>query len=178
MRKVRGHKMKRKETWKDSERAKKKQKTAITVVADPEGAAAEAEEEVKWDGLTTQQCCQVHDARAKQRHEALISAIETSAKTIKEIVQTFRDRLDKIERSLASVARPMTPPAPVWVQQGTTGVWVGSTASVRPSSDGSVSIRVPFSGLAASSQSHAADVGNANNVQSQSLVPPLTPVRS
>jgi hypothetical protein len=40
-------KMKRKETWKDGERAKKRQKTAVTGLA--EAAAEEEEEEEKWD---------------------------------------------------------------------------------------------------------------------------------
>ena len=61
----------------------------------------------------------------------------TSARhSFAEIVRPILDRLDKMERSSASGASLVTPAAPVWVQQGMTGVWVGSTASARPSSEG------------------------------------------
>jgi hypothetical protein len=79
------------------------------------------------------------------------------------------------------------PPAPVWVQQGMTGVWIGSAASVRPSTAGSGSIQVPFSELAASSRSQPhvghppssttqADVGTVNSGQSFSSVLPPPPL--
>src|SRR5438046_3193472 len=92
-----------------------------------------------------------HDAVAKLRHEAAISEIKTSAReSVSEIVQSITDRLDKMERSMAaasftpSIPPLVPPPAPIWVQQGTTGVWIGSTASIRPSTAGSAgSIQVP-----------------------------------
>jgi hypothetical protein len=85
-----------------------------------------------------------------------------------------------MERSSAASFTPPIPPpplapplAPVWVQQGTTGVWIGS-------------IQVPFLELAASSRSQPhmghppssttqADVSTANSGQSFTsvLLPPL-----
>ena len=136
--------------------------------------------------LTMQKFWPAHDAVAKLRHEAAISAINSvsaSVRTVSESVRTIRDRLDKMERSPASVAPPPTPPAPVLVQQGTTAFWVGSAASVHASPDGSGSIiRVPSSALAASSSSQpqpqprveradVGDVGNAGSVQSLPFVP-------
>src|SRR5271167_4113263 len=73
-------KTKRKEVWKEGDRAKKRQKTAV-------------EEEEKWDE-------HAHEAMAKLRHEAVIAAIDSIA----EIVRPILDRLDKMERSSASGA--------------------------------------------------------------------------
>ena len=106
------------------------------------------------DELTMQKYWPAHDAVAKLRHEAAISEI----KTVSEIVRSISDRLDKMERSSAASLTPPIPPAvpapaPVWVQQGTTGVWIGSITSIRPSTAGSGSIQVPLSELAAPSRS-------------------------
>ena len=117
---------------------------------------------------------------AKLRHEAAISEIKTSAReSVSEIVRSITDRLDTMERSSAAASftpsiPPPAPPAPVWVQQGTTGVWVGSTASIRPSTAGSGSIQVPLSELAGHSSASTvqADVATENSGQSFPFVPP------
>jgi hypothetical protein len=119
------------------------------------------------DELTMQKYWPAHDAVAKLRHEAAISEIKTSAReSVSEIVRSITDRLDTMERSSAAASftpsiPPPAPPAPVWAQQGTTGVWVGSTASIRPSTAGSGSIQVPLSELAghSSASTMQADVG-------------------
>jgi hypothetical protein len=126
------------------------------------------------DELTMQKFWPAQDAVAKLRHEAAISEIRISARnTVSEIIRSVTDRLDKIERSTAGsltpVQPPPAPPAPVWVQQGTTGVWIGPTASIRPSTDGSGSIQVPLSELAPSSRSQA-DVDTVDGGQSLPFV--------
>ncbi|MBV9767795.1 MAG: hypothetical protein JOZ48_23345 [Acidobacteriaceae bacterium] len=131
------------------------------------------------DELTMQKYWPAHDAVAKLRHEAAISEIRET----REIVRSISDRLDKMERSSASYAPPVTPTPAVWVQQGTTAVWVGPTASARLSSDGSRSIRVPISEAAAPSQSPVehpssstqADVAHVGDVQPLPYVSLLYP---
>jgi hypothetical protein len=97
-----------------------------------------------------------HDAVAKLRHEAAISETRASTTNILSEVQSLRDRLDRIERSTSAAANPSSAPVPLtpplWVEHGATGLWIGPTASVRPSTDGSRSIQVPLLGPAASSQ--------------------------
>jgi hypothetical protein len=129
------------------------------------------------DELTMQKYWPAQDAVAKLRHEAAISEIRISARnTVSEILRPVTDRLNRIERSTAGsltpIQPPLVPPAPVWVQQGTTGVWIGPTASIRPSTDGSgSSIQVPVSALAASSQSQA-DVDTVSSGPSLPFVAP------
>ena len=82
------------------------------------------------DELTMQKYWPAHDAVAKLRHEAAIS----------EIVRSISDRLDKIERSSAAsftppIPPPVAPSAPVWVQQGTTGVEDGTAKDERQAID-------------------------------------------
>jgi hypothetical protein len=77
--------------------------------------------------------------------------------------------------SLTSPIPPPLPPAPVWVQQGTTGVWIGSTASIRPPTGGSGSIQAPLPEPHAghpSSSTTQADVGTVNSGQSLPFVLP------
>ena len=62
-----------------------------------------------------------HEAVAKLRHEAAISEM----KGVQLRVQTILERLGEIERSSASFA-------PIWIQQGKTGIWIGPTESVCP----------------------------------------------
>jgi hypothetical protein len=126
-----------------------------------EGSLADA---VTPDELTMQKFWPAHDAVAKLRHEATISEMRTSARNIPSTIQSLTDRLDRIERSTSAVSTsspPPPPPAPpvppvsVWVEQGTTGIWIGPIASVRPGADGSRSIQVPLSDSAASLQSQS-----------------------
>jgi hypothetical protein len=134
------------------------------------------------DELAMQKFWPTHDAVAKLRHEAAISEIKTSAReSVSEIVRSITDRLNKMERSSAaasftpSIPPPVLPPAPVWVQQRTTGVWVGSTASIRSSTARSGSIQVPLPGLAGhpSASTAQVDVGTENSGQSfPSVLPP------
>ena len=135
------------------------------------------------DELTMQKYWPAHDAVAKLRHEAAVAEIRQGTE---KIVRSISDRLDKMERSAASYAAPppTAPAAPVWVQQGTTAVWVGPAASIRLSSDGSrsISIPAPLSEAAAPSQlpvEHPASstaqaaVSHVGDVQSVPYVPPL-----
>ena len=57
-------------------------------------------------------------------HEAAISEM----KGVQLRVQTILERLSEIERSSASFA-------PIWIQQGKTGIWIGPTESIRPPLD-------------------------------------------
>ena len=70
------------------------------------------------DELIMQQFWPAHEAVAKLRHEAAISEI----KGVQLDVQTILERLNEMERSSASFA-----PAPIWIQQGKTGIWIGPT---------------------------------------------------
>ena len=63
----------------------------------------------------------MRQAVAKLRHEAAISEM----KGVQLRVQTILERLSEIKRSSASFA-------PIWIQQGKTGIWIGPTESVRP----------------------------------------------
>jgi hypothetical protein len=126
------------------------------------------------DELRMQKYWPAHDAVAKLRHEAAISEIKASARnSVSEIVRSIEDRLDRMERSSAASFPPPVPPppvassAPAWVQQGTKGVWIGPTASIRPSTAGSGSIQVPFSELAASSSQSQPHVGRPSSSATQ-----------
>ena len=128
--------------------------------------------------LTMQKYWPAQEAVAKLRHEAAIAEIKKAAEVGRvnsETVRSISDRLDKMERSLAS-----TPPAPVWVP----GFWAEPAASVRPSSDRSRrprSIPVPapapapaaVSEAAAASSPPQAGVGSAHQVPPPPYVPPL-----
>src|SRR4030095_9570529 len=67
------------------------------------------------DELKMQQLWPAHEAVAKLRHEAVTSEI----KGVRSDVQLMLERLDEVETS-ASVA-------PIWIQQGQTGIWIGPT---------------------------------------------------
>ena len=71
--------------------------------------------------LIMQKYWPAHEAVAKLRHEAAISEI----KGVQLDVQTILERLNEMERSSASFA-------PIWIQQGKTGIWIGPTESVHP----------------------------------------------
>ena len=73
-----------------------------------------------------------YKAVAKLRHKATISEM----KGVQLHVQTISERLDEMERSSASFA-------PIWIQQGKTGIWIGPTESVRPSLDGPIPVPTP-----------------------------------
>ena len=75
------------------------------------------------DELIMRKYWPAHEAVAKLRHEATISEM----KGVQLRVETILERLDEIERSSASFA-----PAPIWIQQGKTGIWIGPTESVYP----------------------------------------------
>ena len=140
--------------------------------------------------LTMQKYWPAQEAVAKLRHEAAIAEIKKAAEVVRvnsETVRSISDRLDKMERSLAS-----TPPAPVWVP----GFWAEppAAASVRPSSDRSRrprSIPVPASApapapaaaaaaavseAAAASSPPQAGVGSAHQVPPPPYVPSLLPL--
>lgn len=76
------------------------------------------------DELIMQKYWPAHEAVAKLRHDAAISEI----KGVQLRVQTILERLSEMERSSASFA-------PIWIQQGKTGIWIGPTESIRPPSD-------------------------------------------
>ena len=133
--------------------------------------------------LTMQKYWPAQEAVAKLRHEAAIAAIKKATEIVRvnsEIVRSISDRLDKMERSLAS-----TPPAPVWVP----GFWAEPATSVRPASDRSRrpgSIPVPASApapapapapavseAAAASSPPQAGVGSAHHAPPPPYVPPL-----
>ena len=76
---------------------------------------------VTSDELIMRKYWPAHEAVAKLRHEAAISEM----KRVQLRVQTILERLGEIERSSASFA-------PIWIQQGKTGIWIGPTESVRP----------------------------------------------
>ena len=80
------------------------------------------------DELIMQKYWPAHEAVSKSRHEAAISEI----RSVRLCVQSVSERLDEMERSTASVA-------PIWIQQGKTGVWVGPTGSISLSSEYAVS---------------------------------------
>ncbi len=73
------------------------------------------------DELIMQKYWPAHEAVAKLRHEATISEINSAQQDIRQV----SERLNQIERSSASFASP----APIWIQQGSTGVWIGSKGS-------------------------------------------------
>jgi hypothetical protein len=68
------------------------------------------------DELKMQQFWPAHEAVAKLRHEAVTSEI----RSVQSDVRSVMERLDETERSAASLA-------PIWIQQGTTGIWIGPT---------------------------------------------------
>jgi len=75
------------------------------------------------DELKMQQFWPAHEAVAKLRHEAVTSEI----RSVQSDVRSMLERLDETERSSASFA-------PIWIQQGKTGIWIGPTDSaVHPS---------------------------------------------
>jgi hypothetical protein len=136
--------------------------------------------------LTMQKYWPAQEAVAKLRHEAAIAAIKKAAEVVRvnsETVRSISNRLDRMERSLAS-----TPPAPVWVP----GFWAEPAASIRPSSDRSRrprSIPAPASApapapaaaaaaaavseAAAASSPPQAGVGSAHQVPPPPYVPSL-----
>src|SRR5436305_6260776 len=68
-----------------------------------------------------QQFWLAHEAVAKLRHEAVTSEI----RSVRSDVQLMLERLDEAERS--SSALTSSPMAPIWIQQGQTGIWIGPT---------------------------------------------------
>src|SRR5436305_11011395 len=77
------------------------------------------------DELKMQQFWPAHEAVAKLRHEAVTSEI----RSVRSDVQLMLERLDEAERSssaLTSASTSSPPPmAPIWIQQGQTGIWIG-----------------------------------------------------
>lgn len=73
------------------------------------------------DELKMQQFWPAHEAVAKLRHEAVTSEI----RSVRSDVQLMLERLDEVERS--SSASTSSPMAPIWIQQGQTGIWIGPT---------------------------------------------------
>ena len=77
------------------------------------------------DELKMQQFWPAHEAVAKLRHEAVTSEI----RSVQSDVQLMLERLDEAERSssaLTSASTSSPPPmAPIWIQQGQTGIWIG-----------------------------------------------------
>ena len=73
------------------------------------------------DELKMQQFWPAHEAVAKLRHEAVTSEI----RSVRSDVQLMLERLDETERS--SSASTSSPMAPIWIQQGQTGIWIGPT---------------------------------------------------
>ena len=69
------------------------------------------------DELIMQQYWPAHEAVAKLRHEAAISEI----RSVQSDVRSMLERLDETERSSAASY------APIWIQQGKTGIWIGPT---------------------------------------------------
>ena len=62
---------------------------------------------------------------AKLRHEAVTSEI----RSVRSDVQLMLERLDEAERSSSALTSASTslPMAPIWIQQGQTGIWIGPT---------------------------------------------------
>ena len=62
---------------------------------------------------------------AKLRHEAVTSEI----RSVRSDVQLMLERLDEAERSSSALTSASTssPIAPIWIQQGQTGIWIGPT---------------------------------------------------
>ena len=88
---------------------------------------------VMLDELKMQEFWLTHEAVAKLRHEAITLEI----RNVQSDVRSMLERLDETERSSASSA-------PVWIQQGMTGIWIGPTyASVPPSMAAGASIPQP-----------------------------------
>src|SRR2546421_10843331 len=73
------------------------------------------------DELKMQQFWPAHEAVAKLRHEAVTSEI----KGVRSDVQLMLERLDEVERSASASASASV--APIWIQQGRTGIWIGPT---------------------------------------------------
>src|SRR5436190_1728765 len=72
-----------------------------------------------------QQFWPAHEAVAKLRHEAVTSEIWS----VQSDVQLMLERLDEAERSSSALTSASTssPMAPIWIQQGQTGIWIGPT---------------------------------------------------
>jgi hypothetical protein len=78
---------------------------------------------VTLDELKMWEFWPIHEAVAKLRHEAITLEI----RNVQSDVQSALERFDETERSSASSA-------PIWIQQGMAGVWIGPTdATVSPS---------------------------------------------
>jgi len=77
------------------------------------------------DELKMQQFWPAHEAVAKLRHEAVTSEI----RSVRSDVQLMLERLDEAERSSSALTSASTssPMAPIWIQQGQTGIWIGPT---------------------------------------------------
>jgi hypothetical protein len=88
------------------------------------------------DELIMQKYWPAHEAVSKLRHEAAVSEI----RGVKLCVQSVLERLDEMEWSAASVA-------PIWIQQGKTGVWIGPTSSIGLSADHHPGPRSKVSGI-------------------------------
>src|SRR5438045_785578 len=74
------------------------------------------------DELKMQQFWPAHEAVAKLRYEAVTLEI----RSVWSDVQLMLERLDEAERSSALMsASTSSPMAPIWIQQGQTGIWIG-----------------------------------------------------